>query len=67
MREAFVEKDMDRLMNYAAVCFDVSIPYWGTHIINIYEKYIWKGIHTKYIFHSEQQVGDFRFLYITCR
>ena len=58
MREGSVAGDLDQLLVYGLIGFDVSIPYWGSHLINIYERKVWKGVQPRFAFRSEVHMNQ---------
>lgn len=56
IREGFVQKNIDQTLLYGLIGMDISIPYWGTHLINIYEKLLWKGMKAQFVFSAQSQV-----------
>ena len=57
MREGFTARDLDETLLYGLIGFDISIPYWGSHLINVYEKMVWKGVKPRFLFRSEWELN----------
>ena len=34
------------------IAFDLNLPYWGTHMMDIFERRVWKGYEPKFLFSS---------------
>ena len=34
------------------IAFDLNLPYWGTHMIDIFEQRVWNGYEPKFLFTS---------------
>lgn len=57
IREGYDKKDTDKAIVYSLIGFDINIPYWGTHVINVFEKMIWKGIPCQFAYGSIEGVS----------
>ena len=57
IRTAYHDKDVDRALVYSFLGFYITIPYWGSHLINVYEKMVWKGFEPQFVFTTKQQVS----------
>ena len=46
------QKNTDGSLLYEMIAFDLNLPYWGTHMMDIFERRVWKGYEPKFLFSS---------------
>lgn len=50
IRRGNSEFAVDRALLYATVSFDFNLPYWATHLMDIFEQRIWKGASPRFLY-----------------
>lgn len=51
-------KNTDGGLLYEMIAFDLNLPYWGTHMMDLFEKRIWKGYEPKFLFNSLDETNS---------